>query len=216
MKILLVTLSVAFLFCQSSGAADKAYLRPYVWFGTTLTSPSADDLGYVSADVDDLDSYLDFSRTNYGAGLQLFFPSATRVRFGADIGMRKLMSAEFNTGSSDISFIDEDFDTQDEYDIAVLGLAEYALPQSSFFLQGGAGFHFVYWSWESNYSSDYSFSYSGSSGTDTHVGLMGAFGTIVTLSPNLAMPLLVRIDYIARYGATMPVTVMAGLNFTVR
>lgn len=216
MKTLLTLIVTCCLMVQAAPAADKALIRPYIWFGTTLTSPSASDLGYVSADGDNLDSYLDISRTNYGAGLQLFFESRTNVRFGGDVGMRKLFSAEFNTGSSDISFIDEDYDTETEYDIAVLGLVEYALPNSTFFLQGGAGLHFVYWSWESNYSSDYSSSYSGASGTGTNIGLMGAIGTEVVLSPTMSMPLLFRVDYIARYGATMPVTLMVGLNFSIR
>ncbi len=216
MRTVLAIVLAGLLPCTGALAAEKAMLRPYVWFGTTLTSPSADDLGYVSADGDNLDSYLDYSKMNYGAGLQLFLPSTTNIRFGGDIGMRKLFSAEFNTGSEDISFVDEDYDTEDEYDIAVLGVVEYALPNSNFFLQGGAGLHFVYWSWESNYSSDYSYNYSGASGTDTNIGLMGAAGTTLALTPTLSMPLILRIDYIARYGATMPVTVMAGLNFTVK
>ncbi|MCB2229677.1 hypothetical protein KQH82_03105 [bacterium] len=216
MKSIVIILAATVLLGQAGMAEQKAQLRPYVWFGTTLTSPSADDLGYVSADGDNLDSYLDFKKANYGAGLQLFLSSNSAVRFGGDIGIRKLFSAEFNTGSSDISFVDEDYDTEVEYDIAVLGIVEYALPNSQFFIQGGLGLHFVHWSWESNYSSDYSASYSGASGTGTNMGLMGAAGTSIALTPTLSMPLMLRIDYIARYGGTMPVTVMAGLNFTIQ
>ncbi|MDX9858412.1 MAG: hypothetical protein RBT76_11525 [candidate division Zixibacteria bacterium] len=132
MRTVLAVVLAGLSLCVGALAAEKAMLRPHVWFGTTVTSPSADDLGYVSADGDNLDSYLDHSKMNYGAGLQWFLPSTTNIRFGGDIGMRKLFSAEFNTGSEDISFVDEDNDTEDEYDIVVPEVAEYALPTPTF------------------------------------------------------------------------------------
>jgi hypothetical protein len=191
-------------------------IRPYLKVGFLLTPPSADDLGYVSADAGgDLDQYLTVNKGNFGAGLQVFLPVALApsLKLGLDVGFHKLFSSRFDTGAADISFIYEDYDEDSDYDVHVLGLAEMVPNGSPFFLQGGLGGHFVHWSWTENYESKYQSIHETKSGTDFVLGLMAAAGTSLKVGDRVSLPISIRLDYLFRYGSLLTAGLVVGLSF---
>jgi len=220
-KILMTTLlTVILLFaCFSMAAADMIF-RPYAKGGFLLTKPSASDLGYSDAggDPSSLDQYLDVNKINGGVGIQLLMdpgmstgPSGLKI--GIDGGAQYLFTADFDTGADELPYIDVDNDRETEFDAYMMGIIELAPSASSLILQGGLGLHFVFWTWESNYSGTYSSDYSEESGLDTNVGLMAAAGLNLPAGPNMNIPLMLRIDYILRYGGTATVSGLIGLSF---
>ena len=192
---------------------ERPVVRPYLGLGSMLNAPSAEALGYIDADGGNLDEYLEHDKGGLCFGVQILVPWKPQLRLGGELGYRRLFKSTFNTGSSDLDFINEDYDTDTEHDLSLLGLIEYSLEPSNFFLLGGAGMHIVRWEFESEYESSYSSADSFDSGTGTNFGLMGAAGMNFALTPKLTLPVMVRLDYILRYDDLFPVSVSAGLQF---
>jgi hypothetical protein len=180
-----------------------------------LNAPSADELGYVDADGGNLDQFLEHKKSSVCLGVQALIPWKDNLRLGGELGFRRLFTSTFNTGSSDISYINEDYDTDTEYDLSLLALIEYQPSPSGFFLLGGAGMHIVRWEYDSQYESTYSSADNYYSGTGTNLGLMGAAGFRLQLTPKLTAPIMLRLDYILRYNDLFPVSLTAGLEFEV-
>lgn len=208
---------LAFLAISASlaQAAGTITLRPYGKFGYLLTSPSASDLGYVLVDGGDLDDYLDVSKTNYGAGVQIFlgqnesWVKGASVRYGIDVGFQKLFSSEFqayDTGTS--TTVQKD----GERDFYMLGLVELVPSGKPFFLQAGLGLNLVFWSWESEHEG-YSYEYDSSSGTGTNLGFMIAGGMNLPLGKELSLPVMIQLNNILRYGLTSSAAVVVGFDF---
>ena len=194
----------------------KFLFRPYLKLGLLLTPPSATDLGYVNVDEDvDMDQYLDVKTANYGAGLQAFLslPNNPGLKLGVDFGLQKLYSSRFDTGSSDLSYIYEDYDDENEFDIYLLGLVEIAPRGSPLFVQAGLGGHFVSWSWTQNYESKYQSIHETKSGLDFNFGLMAAAGMNLLIGNRISVPISFRLDYLARYGALITAGVVIGFSF---
>jgi len=212
----LVTLIVTMLaFVISTHAGERPIIRPLLGFGTLMGAPSADDLGYLDADGGNLDNYMDQKKTSLCVGVQILVPFKGQLSIGGELGFRRLFASTFNTGSSDLDFIDEDFDVDSEHDLSLLGILEYWPVGSKLFLQGGAGLHLVHWSFDSEYSGGYSSSSSSYGGTATNFGLRAAAGIRLPISPSLTMPVMARVDYIMRYSAMLPLSVTAGLEFSL-
>jgi hypothetical protein len=189
-----------------------AAITPYIKIGTMLTSPSADDFGFVDAEGGNLDEYLDLSKGNFGGGLQFLFGMPAGPQFGAEIGYQKLFSYTFDAGVSDLPYIQEDNWEGSEQDLYINGIVNYGFPASSVFVQGGAGFHIVFWEEQRNYQSDYTSDYEEDSGSGTNFGLFGAAGINIPLG-TISMPLMIRLDYIMRYGSTITASAVVGLSF---
>ncbi len=211
----LVVLLLGAVAVQAQHADKRPIVRPYIGIGSMLNAPSADELGYMDADGGNLDQYLKHKKTSPCLGLQVLVPWKDRIRLGGEIGFRRLFSSEFNTGTSDISFINEDYDTETELEVTLLGLIEYQPSPSGLFLMGGVGLHVVRWEYESQYESTYSSADKYYSGTETNFGLMGTVGYRIDLTPNLSAPVMVRVDYLLRYNDLFPVSLTVGLDFRV-
>jgi hypothetical protein len=207
-RIYTLGIIIILFFIQISPAA----VTPYIKFGTMLTSPSADDFGFVEADGGNLDDYLDLSKGNFGGGIQFLFGLPVGPQFGADVGYQRLFSYTFDTGTSDLPYIQEDNWEGNEQDIYVNGIVNYGFPASSLVVQGGAGIHIVLWEEQRNYRSDYSTDYEEDSGSNTNFGLYGAAGINIPVG-TISMPLMIRLDYIMRYGSTITASAMVGLTF---
>jgi hypothetical protein len=190
--------------------------RPYVKLGFLVLTPSAADLGYVDAEGGSLDEYLDVRNFNFGGGIQFLVPlggSERRSKLGVDLGAQSLFTSHFDTGASDLSFIYEDYDDEDEYDFYALGLFEFSPENSPLFLQIGAGAHLVYWIWDHVYTSQYQDASKTESGLEFALGAMAAAGINLPLGERMSLPILVRLDYLLRYGGLLSASVVAGLSF---
>lgn len=215
MKAFITITASVLMLLVSVHAGERPVVRPSLGLSVLTSAPSADALGYVDADGGNLDRYLDQKKISPFIGVQVFMPWKNQLFLGGELSFRRLFSSTFNTGSSDLEIIDEDQDTDSEHALSFLGIVEYRPVASKFFFQGGAGFHVVHWEFNSDYSSKYSYSSKSYGGTATNLGLMGAAGMRVPLSPNLVMPVMARFDYIMRYSAMLPVTVTASLEFSL-
>lgn len=194
----------------------KLSFRPYLKLGLLLTPPSADDLGYeIVDDVVDLDQYLDVKTANFGAGLQAFLslPNNPGLKLGVDFGVQKLYSSRFDTGASDSPYIYEDYDDENEFDIYLLGIVELVPQGSPLFVQAGLGGHFVSWSWTQNYESKYQSIHETESGLDFNFGLMAAAGMNLRVGDRISVPISLRLDYLARYGALITAGFVIGFSF---
>lgn len=194
----------------------KFSFRPYLKLGLLLTPPSANDLGYINVDKNvDMDQYLDVKTADYGAGLQFFLslPKNPSLKLGLDFGVQKLFSSRFDTGSSDLPYIYEDYDDENEYDIYLVGLAELTPRGSPFFLQAGLGGHFVSWTWTQNYESQYQSKHETKSGLGFSFGLMAAAGMNLRISDGISLPVSIRLEYLARYGALLTAGFVVGFSF---
>ena len=215
MKTSIIMCALILLCLSAVQAGERPVIRPFAGIGTLMGAPSASDLDYVDADGGDLNQYLKQKKMSPFAGVQVLVPFKPRLRLGGELSYRRLFSSTFNTGSSDISFINTDYDTDAEYDLAVLGIIEYQPASSMFFIMGGAGMHIVRWTFDSEYDSKYSYSSSSYGGSGTNLGIMGAGGVRLPLSPTLSMPVMARFDYIMRYGGMIPLSLTAGLEFSI-
>jgi hypothetical protein len=192
--------------------ADAGLIRPYAKLGYVLSTPSAEDLGFVLVDGGSLDDALDKSSVNYGLGLQLVFPlqntwiEKTETRLGLDMGFQKIFAYEFQ--ASDASSLW----TGDEYDFYILGVAEFALADSPFFFQGGLGLHFVLWQEDQEFEGTYSYSYDAESGTSTQFGIAFAGGMNLQAGEKMKVPIVVQLDNIFVHDYMPTLSVMAGLT----
>ena len=195
---------------------NAVVIRPYLRVGFLLTPPSADDLGYeIVDDVVDLDQFLDVNKGNFGAGVQIFLPLSKNpsLKWGLDIGAQKLFSSRFETDASDLPYVDEDYHLDSEYDIYLLAIAELTPAGSPFFVQGGAGGHFVKWSYEYNYESDYQSKHETGGGMEFCFGLMGAAGTSLRINDRISLPISLRLDGLLRYGLLVSAGLVVGFSF---
>jgi hypothetical protein len=201
-------------FCASvPAAANATVIRPYGKFGYLLTSPSASDLGYVEVGGGDLDQYLDVNKLNFGGGAQIFLGQndswikGAGVRYGVDFGFQRLFTSKFQpyTGTS------TSIHNEDENDIYLLGLVEFAPTGKPFFLQAGIGLDLVLWYWKYEHTG-YTNEYEESSGTDTNFGFMIAAGMNLKISESTSLPVMVQINNISRYGLTSSATVVVGFD----
>ncbi len=198
-----------------AGSAGLAF-RPYFMGGLLLTPPSAADLGYLSASGTNLEQYLTTSTGNFGGGFQLLFAGARNpgLRFGMDVGFRKLLSATFDAlGSNPPSFLYQDYHEESESDIHLLGLIEFQAPGSPFVLQGGLGGHFVLWNSRYIYDSKYQSSDETTSGMEFQFGMMAAAGLNLPAGERLTIPILLRLDYIMRYSGYLSASFVLGFSF---
>jgi opacity protein-like surface antigen len=185
--------------------------RVYGRGGYLVLSPSPADMGYTSGGGRDSSDFSSSSKLNLGLGGQLLVsPGAilgNALKFGVDLGGQTLFSDEidFWYGSDPRGDVHKDH----EFAVYALGIVEYSPPGLPLLLQGGVGGYQVYWSW----TQDYPGGGNDDSGTGTNLGLMGAAGYKVKLGPNLALPIMARMDYISRYGSLLGLSVTAGIEF---
>ncbi len=212
---ILITLSI--VLAAGTGHTRKGISRSYFKMGHLAGAPTATDLGYSDVDDASLEQYIDVNKNNFGLGAQFLFdvketPTAT-YRAGIDIGFQTLFSSKFDTGASELSFIDVSYDEDREYDLYLMGVGEYAPASLPFFFQAGLGAHIVHWQWESNHSGRYSSEYDFKAGTAVNVGLLLAGGTNLQLTPKITIPIMARIDSIIRYGTETTLSLMIGFDY---
>lgn len=195
----------------SSQTRKSSELTPYAKVGYLLASPSASDLGYTSTEGTNVDEYLDINKTNFGFGLQALFNSGSTTRLGVDIGLQTLFSSEYDIGSAGGS-IYEDYHTNNEQDLYILGIVELELEHTPIFFQAGGGMHLVLWQWEYNYSSSYQSINEVESDSDLNFGLSILAGVNIPVG-NLLLPIFVRLDQIFRYDSIITGSVGLGLTF---
>jgi hypothetical protein len=196
-------------------SARKAFIvRPYAKVGYLLTPPSAADLSY-EVIGGDAEQYLDTSAMNFGGGAQFLMSMARNpnLRLGMDVGFQTLFSSKFDTGSADGKTIYEDYDKDSEFSINLLGIVEYLPADSNFLLQGGLGGHFVAWRWEHVYSSKYQDTDETKNGLGFNFALMAAAGLNLLAGERMNIPILLRLDYIMRYGGYINASVVVGFTF---
>ena len=212
----------AAILCLSMGslahAGSQLGIRPYGKACILLTPPSAADLDYQSAAGENMDKYLDMNKTDFGVGMQLLLnktvsESFRKTTWGLDVGFQKLFSSRFDTHSSDISFIHEDYSTDNESDLYVLVFAEFRSEKSPLFFQVGGGEHLVFWSYKKHYSSMYTTEDNSSGGSAFNLGFFAAAGKNFKPNENLRIPVLVRLDCILRYGLLVMPGIMVGITF---
>ncbi len=194
----------------------KFSFRPYLRAGLLLTPPSANDLGFKSVDANsDLDQFLTVKKGNFGAGLQMFLPLSKNpsLKWGLDFGAQKLFSSRFDLGIQNIPGIYEDYHLESEYEIYLLAIVELTPAGSPFFIQGGAGGHFVKWSYEFNFEGQYDSEHKTGGGMDFNFGLMAAAGTNLRISDGISLPVSIRLEYLARYGALLTAGLVVGFSF---
>jgi len=216
-KLTIITLALVVAMIAGSAHAGGTMMRPYVKFGSLLSGPGADDLGYTDVDGANLDEYLKMDKGNYGLGAQFLFDvkeTPTSVyRAGFDIGIQSIFKSKFDTGSSDLDFIYESYDEDSEYSFYMLGVGEYSPNKLPFVLQAGLGIHYVYWSWASNHDSKYSYEYDATSGSGVNIGFLLAGGLDLRVNEKMAVPVMLRIDSIFRYGTETTVSLLVGLDY---
>ena len=213
--ITLITVSIALI--AGSGQAREGVYRSYLKTGYLATAPTAEDLGYAEVGGASLEEYIAVDKNNFGFGGQFLFdvkktPGGT-YRFGVDFGFQKISSSKFSTGTTDLSFINVDYDEDMEYDLYLLGVTEYAPDNVPFFVQAGLGAHIVYWLWESNFEGKYSIGYDYNSGTEVNLGLLLAGGTRLQITPKVSIPIMARVDSVIRYGTETTVSLVVGLDY---
>jgi hypothetical protein len=199
-------------------AGSQLGIRPYGKVGILLTPPSADDLDYKSAAGENMDKYLDMNKTDFGVGMQLLLnktvsESFRKTTWGLDVGFQKLFSSKFDTHSSDLASIYEDYSTDNESDLYALIFAEFRSEKSPLFFQAGGGVHLVFWSFNKHYSSIYTTEENSSGGSAFDLGLFAAAGTNLKSNGKLQIPVLVRLDCILRYGLLVMPSIMVGITF---
>ena len=218
--ILILVCTVSFVHSQGN-----MLLRPYVKVGYLLSGPSANDLGYVIVGGGDPNQYLDVNRVNYGLGAQFVFGSTLfpiepfQSGLGFDVGFQKIFSSKYDLknegslGASGVIYEDNHIDRENE--ASLLCLLELRHRSTPLMLQAGIGLHMVFWQWEYNYSSNNSTSYDSESGTGTSLGLMAAGGWNIPITNRMKLPIMVRIDGIARYGMETILSACVGFPFTL-
>ena len=161
-------------------------------------------------------------KTTFGVGAQLLFPlsssspSLSPISVGCEFGWQKLWSSvqdvgdEGNVGGVDIT---TDNFTDAESEARVLALGEYEFQGQPFFVQAGLGVHIVNWSWTHAFVSNYGNNNQTNSNTQTNFGWEIAGGMNVISSENLTLPVLLRFDFISRYGTMVSGEIMAGVTF---
>ncbi len=203
---------------RTSGFEDgpkPLQFRFYGKGGALLKGPSAADLDFVAVGGESMDKYLTLNKGHFGAGLQMLFASSKRpgLKFGADIGFQKLVTAKFDTGVGGGSVIYTDYWDEKEYGASFMGLVERQAPGSRLILQGGLGMHYVFWSSTHHFESRFTPREDKTeSGSGTSIGLMAAAGTHLATSARMSMPVLVRLDYVVRYKGFVIFSVMAGVT----
>lgn len=201
---------------EAAPAAGKGFIiRPYAKVGLLLTPPSADDLGYTDVDDSSLEEYLDMNAFNFGGGAQflLSLPRNPNLRIGMDVGFQTLFSSTFDTGAGGDSTIYTDYNKDSEFAVSLLGIVEYLPAGSGLILQGGLGGHFVFWTWRDVYESKYQSKDETESGMDFNFGLMAAAGLNLLGGQRLSIPILLRLDYIMRYGGYFNASLVFGFAF---
>ena len=211
-KIILQVL--VFIFFISSGYSQlrkSSVMTAYAKVGYLLASPSASDLGYSSTEGTNVDKYLDLNKINFGIGLQALFNSGSTLRLGVDIGLQKLFSSKYDIGASGGN-IYEDYHSNNEQDIYILGVAEFDLKGTPIFFQAGGGMHLVLWQWEYHYSSLYQNIDEVENDSALNFGLSILAGVNIPVG-NLNLPVFARIDQIFRYGSAITGSAGIGLTF---
>jgi len=203
---------------QPQTTSKKFVIRPYAKIGYLLLQPSAKDLGYSLAGGNDseLNQYLDVNGLNYGAGVQILLPFqlSPSVRLGLDTGFQKLFNMTFDTGSSDLDAIVEDYDKSTEFEYYLHGMVELSPASSPLFIQGGIGFHLVFWTWDTVYYGYYTGDQSEyEAGVGFGVGLFGLAGFNALQTEAFSLPIGVRIDYLLRYGSLLKASFVIGFAF---
>jgi hypothetical protein len=201
---------------RPQGTSKKFTFRPYFKVGYLLLQPSATDFGYSSADGDSLNMYLDVNGLNYGGGVQVLLPFqlGPSLRLGLDTGFQKLFSMRFDTTSSDLDFIYEDYDKSSEFEYYLNTMIEFSPGAMPLFIQGGIGMHLVFWNWKTVYVGKYTgdLGYE-ESGLDFNLGLFGLAGFNAIQTETFSLPIGVRIDYLLRYGSLLKASFVIGFAF---
>ena len=199
-----------------AGSTSKLFsITPYIKIGYLMAAPNANDLGYISADGENLDQYLDMGKNNFGGGVQIFYNMNPAFKLGIDIGYQKLFSSTYDLGNAAIdSRINYDYFTENEQDLYILALTEFSLYNGSIpvYIQPGIGLHMVFYQYHYNFSSINSSNYDESIGTEFHPGLTAIIGTRLPIG-NFEMPLFLKFNHIFMYGATIAASIGAGLTF---
>lgn len=197
----------------SSGG--RFIIRPYAKVGLLLTPPTADDLGYEEVGGGSLEEYLDMNAFNFGGGAQFLMslPGNPKLRIGMDVGFQTLFSSTFDAGAGGGGTIYTDYNKDSEFAINLLGIVEYLPAGSGLILQGGLGGHFVFWSWRDVYESKYQNKDETETGTNFNFGLMAAAGLNLLGGQRLSIPVLIRLDYIMRYGGYINASLVFGFAF---
>jgi hypothetical protein len=201
---------------QPQRTSKKFTFRPYVKVGYLLLQPSAADFGYSSVEGDSLNMYLDVNGLNYGGGVQVLLPFQLghSLRFGLDTGFQKLFSMRFDTTSSDLDFIYEDYDKSSEFEYYLNAMVEFSPGSMPLFIQGGLGMHFVFWNWKTVYVGKYTGDQSYvESGLGVNMGLFVLAGFNAVKSEAFSFPIGLRIDYLLRYGSLLKASFVIGFAF---
>lgn len=216
-KFLIIIITLSIVLAAGSVHAREGITRSYLKIGYLAGAPTAADLSYSDAAGGSVEQYIDVSKNNYGLGGQFLFnfkeTATATYRLGLDIGFQKLFSSKFDTGASSLSFIDESYDEDREYDLYLLGVGEYVPASLPVFFQAGLGVHLVHWQWESRHSGKYSADYDFDSGSAVNIGLLLAGGTKLELTPKITIPVMARIDSIIRYGTETTLSLVIGLDY---
>ena len=193
-------------------AGNSTIIRPYGKVGYLLSTPSAEDLGFVLVDGGSMDDALESSNTTYGFGVQMLHTlentwiKKTNTRVGIDIGAQKLWHYEFQASDESTEWIG------DEYDFYFMGLIEFAIENSPLFFQGGLGLHIVFWSEESEFEGTYSYESDSDSGSGTNFSFMLAAGVDLPVNEKLKVPIILQLDNIFRYDLMPTLSVLAGVS----
>ena len=210
----LLIFSVAVLICVMlfPVAGSSTIIRPYGKVGYLLSTPSAEDLGFVLVGGGSLDDALESSNMNYGLGVQMLHTlqnswiKKTKTRLGIDIGAQKLWGYEFQADEGTTKWVG------DEYDFYFVGLMEFALENSPLFFQAGLGLHVVFWSEESEFEGTYSSEYDSDSGSGTNFGFVLAAGVDLPVNEKIKVPIILQLDNIFRYDLMTTLSLMAGVS----
>ena len=212
-NVLVLAMTAVLVIASGVSAGSLITIRPYGRIGTLLNEPSANDLDYSG---ENLDQYLDLTKTNYGAGAQLLLGTGVpTVSMGIDLGFQKLLKYNFDAGAASISADPNDHDSEDEWDSYLLLTAELSPPVLPVFLQAGAGPHFVFSSLESVRAAIDSGNPVTDASKDAQFGLMGALGINLKAAPTLSIPIMLRVDYLTGHGGQAAIALAAGLSLSI-
>jgi hypothetical protein len=203
----------------SSSPAQNMVIRGYVKAGILVLAPSAEDLDYSTIGGGGDAWTRDWTKTGLGIGAQLLTPISTGnakkkpMRVGVDVAFQKLFSVKSNLPTYENVYLSEHHDS--ESSLSILGVGEYALPGTQFFMQGGLGIHMVFWSWTYEHHGSAGSVYKDDGGTGISPALMVGGGTLLPVNEQMSIPIMIRADVLFRYGLMASIGVATGINFSM-
>jgi hypothetical protein len=190
-------------------------LIPYISLGLLVIPPSWEDLGF--KDLENCSNCkTERNQFSYGLGFQGFYNITNDFSIGIDLGWSYLFNYKETLDNMLVHVIEVYTGNIQEFHF--VGLIKYSFLNNNYFISGGAGlslvneyykyeyFDFDYWIPDKTEEKDF---------PEMNFILTGSAGTNIRITNSLAIPIMMRLDLITRYGIMLNLSGTVGLNLNL-